>query len=138
MNKIQEYYHSSIGHCTIYADIVDMPDMVAVSENSDYGTITVVRRKELVKKEDTWEFKQAEKRRDEIRMITAKAQENLDELAEKVVDKALKSLASRIKFNVAFGESNGGSAYAITISQELEKLIRESGKKIAGKGEIEL
>ncbi len=71
-------------------------------------------------------------------MITAKAQENLDELAEKVVDKALKSLASRIKFNVAFGKSTGGEAYAIILSTELEKMIRESGKKIAGKQEIDL
>lgn len=134
----EEYYHSSVGYCTIFGDIVDKPELVAVSENSDYGTITVVKRSELVPKEETWEFTQAKKRADEIRLITAKVQENLDELAERVVDKALKSLASRIKFNVAFGEGGSHSAYAIMLSTELEKLIRESGKKVAGKGDIDL
>lgn len=125
----QEYYHSSVGYCMIWGDVVDKPEMVIVSENSDYGSITVVKRSELVKKEDTWEYKQAQKRKEEIEAITKKAEDNLNAIASKVVDRALRSLASRMKFNVAFSSDLGNAAgWAITISNELEKMIKEKAK----------
>lgn len=132
MSDIQEYYHSSVGHCTIWGDVVDKPDWVIVSENSDYGTLTAVKRSELQKKEDTWEFKQAEKRRDEIRLMTAKAQEQLDKLTSKLVDKALIDLASRLKFNVLFGKNVDGATagWAVTISDELKKMVKEKAPEV--------
>lgn len=126
----QEYYHSSVGHCMIWGDVVDKPDMVIVSENSDYGSLIVVARKDLVKKEDTWEFQQAKKRADELRLITAKAQEQFDKLADKLADKALISLASRMKFNALFGKGGAGVAWAGLIIEELEKLVKEKAEEV--------
>lgn len=132
----QEYYYNG-GYVVIWGEVVDKPDFVIVNDGNDYGELQVTRRKELVKKEDSYQYKQAEKRAEEIRLKTAKAQENLDELSERVVDKALKSLASRIKFNVAFGEGGSSAAYALMPSEQLQKMIRESGDKIAGKEKID-
>lgn len=130
MQAPQEYYSSSVGYCTIWGDVVDKPEMVIVSENSDYGTLTVVKRSELQKREDTWEFKQAEKRKAELDKITADAQKNLDKIVDKVIDKALKSLASRIKMNVAFGDGGSSSYAALMISTELEKMIKEKAPEV--------
>lgn len=133
----QDYYHSSVGHCRIWGEVADKPDYVIVSENSDYGRLEAVRRKDLVKKEDTWEFQQAQKRADELRMITAKAQENFDKLVDKLVDKALLSLSSRIKFNVLFGKGGSGVAWAGMIVEELEKMVKEKAPEVAkGKEEV--
>ncbi len=103
--------------------------MVIVSENSDYGDIRVVARKDLVKKEDTWEYKQAQKRADELRLMTAKAEENFEKVTERVISAACKALASRIKMNVLFGSNMAGGGWAVTIAEELEKLIKEDGKE---------
>lgn len=128
MNE-QEYYHNG-KYVTIWGDVVDKPEYVIVTEASSYGELYITRRTNLVKKEESYEFIHAQKRADEIRAITAKAQENLDAVADKVVDKALKELAMRIKLNVAFGEGGGSAAYALIISEQLTKMIKESGEKI--------
>lgn len=126
----QEYYHRSVGHCMIWGDVVDKPDHVIVSENSDYGQLIVVRRKDLQKKEDTWEFKQAQKRADELRLITAKAQEQFDKLSDRLVDDAIRALSSRMKFNIAFGQGGDAAPYALMLSQKLEELIKEKAPEI--------
>lgn len=110
-------------------------DLVVIGQRDGYGDYMVARKSSLVKLEDSYEYKRAKERADEIRLITQKAQENLDRLTEKLVDKAIISLASRIKFNVAFG--NGGSAapYAIVLSQELEKMIKKEAPKVIAEKE---
>lgn len=112
-------------------------DLVIMHERNGYGDYIVARRVDLVKKEDSYEYKNAQKRADEIRLITQKAQENLDVVADKVVDKALKELASRIKFNVAFGEGGASGAYALVLSEQLTKMIKEAGEKMKGKSSSE-
>lgn len=128
LDKTKEYYYSG-SYVTIVGDVDGQPDLVVVDEGGDYGSMLVARRKELTPKEESWTFKKAQEHANEIRMITAKAQENLDEIADKIVDDALKKLASRIKFNVAFGEGGVHSAYALMLSDQLTKMIKEDGAK---------
>jgi len=115
-------------------DVPSMPEFCVVREGGEDGYLTVVRKKELIPYEESWQWQQKEKEKQRLETLTDKVKANLDELAKQVVDKALKDLALRIKLNVAFGKATGGEAYAIILSTELEKMIRESAKKIA-KGE---
>lgn len=130
-SKVQEYiYHSE------YVTIVDKYDhgdeMVIVV--NDQEELLVAQRSLLKRKEDSWGWKRQEERRDEIQLITAKAQENFDKLADKLVDKALSTLATRMKMNVIFGKDlDNADGWAIMISKELEKLIREDAKAIMEK-----
>lgn len=133
----KEYW--SYGDCYFYIeDVPHNTDFAIVREGGDEGYITVVRKSDLKPIEETWQYQQKAKYKAELERVTETAQANLDELAEKVVDKALKSLASRMKMNIVFGKGGAGNAWALTITEELEKLVRESGKKIAKKEEIDL
>lgn len=130
----QEYYYNG-GYVTIFSEVTDHPDLVVVTDGNDYGELLVVRKSSLKKKEDSYYYQQAQKRAEELRLITAKAQENLDKLADKLVDKAIISLASRIKFNVAFGEGGSAAPYALMLSQELEKMIKKDAPKVIAEKE---
>lgn len=131
MDKEQEYYYDG-GYVTIWAEVKDKPDTVIVAEPGGYGDLHVTSRKSLVKKEDSYYFKKAQERADEIRLITAKAQEQLDKLTAKLVDKALIDLASRLKFNVLFGKNVDGATagWAVTISDELKKMVKEKAPEV--------
>lgn len=133
MDKQEYYYNGS--YVTIFAEVADHPDMVIVTDGNDYGELNVVRKDQLQKKEESYTFKQAQKRADELRLITQKAQENLDKITEKLVDKAIISLASRIKFNVAFGQGGSAAPYALMLSQELEKMIKKEAPKVIAEKE---
>ena len=130
----QEYYYNG-GYVTIFSEVTDHPDLVIVSDGGDYGELLVVRKDVLKKKEESYQYQQAQKRADELRLITQKAQENLDKLTEKLVDKAIISLASRIKFNVAFGSGGSAAPYALMLSQELEKMIKKEAPKVIAEKE---
>lgn len=120
-------------------DVPHNPDFAICRESSDdYGYLTVVRKSDLKLRTETWQWQQNEKYKAEMEAQLGKVQANLDELAEQVVDKALKSLSGRMKLNIVFGKGGSGSAWALPITDELEKMIRESGKKIAGKEKFEL
>ncbi len=125
----QEYYYSG-EYVTIFSEVTDHPDLVVVSNGNDYGELTVVPKKQLTKKEDSYYYKAAIARADELRLMTARAQENLDKIADKVVDKALLALASRLKFNVVFGKGSGNMAWAGLVVEELEKLVKEKAPEI--------
>lgn len=135
MDKKQEYLHGN-GYVTIFADVKDNDDFVIVE--TDGGVLEVARKNNLTKKEDSYNFKRAEERANELRLITQKAQENLDKLASKVVDKALLDLASRLKFNAMFGKDVNGAivGWAVTISDELKKLVKEKAPEIIKKDDI--
>jgi len=121
----QEYYYNG-GYVVIVGGVEGEEDLVVVNESNSYGGMHVARRSELVKKEESYTFKQAEKRKKELEAITKKAQDNLDKLADKVVDKALISLSSRMKFNVAFGKDMSNSAgWALMVADELKKMVKE-------------
>src|SRR5574344_2187267 len=128
MDKQEYYYNGS--YVTIFSEVTADPDLVVVTDGNDYGELLVVRKNSLKKKEDSYQYQQAQKRADELRLITQKAQENLDRLTEKLVDKAIISLASRIKFNVAFGEGGSAAPYALMLSQELEKMIKDKAPEV--------
>lgn len=127
MDKEQEYYYNS-GYVTIWAEVEGKPDTVIVAEAGNYGDLHVADRKNLVKKEDSYQFKRAQERADELRLITQKAEENFDKLKDKLVDKALLALASRMKFNALFG-AGGNVAWAGLVIEELEKLVKEKAEE---------
>lgn len=128
MDKKQEYYNSSVGYVTIFAEVVDQPDFVVVEENGGYGELSVIRKKDLVKKEDSYEYKERERRKKELEAIASEAEKRLDEIAEQLVDKSLKSLSTRIRLNAMFGKAENAS-FALTIVAELEKMIKEKPKE---------
>lgn len=134
----KEYWSS--GDVFIYIeDVPHNPEFAICREGGDdYGYMTVCRKSDLKPREETWQWQQKEKYKQELEKVTEKVQENLDELAERVVDKALKSLSSRMKMNALFGDNSSNLAWIGVVTQELEKLIRESGKKIAKKESIDL
>lgn len=120
----QEYLYNQ-EYVTIYKEV----DKDFVIVQNDYREMKVAIKKELLKKEDSYYFKKAQERADEIRLITAKAEEKLDELADKLVDKAIITLSARMKLNVLFNKDLGNaSGWAITVVNELEKLIKDKDK----------
>lgn len=123
----QEYLYN--GEYVTISHKVEGDDDLVVVENH-HGELIVARRSGLTKKEDSWEYKKARERKEEIEAITKKAEDNLNAIASKVVDRALRSLSSRMKFNAAFSSDLGNSAgWAIMISNELEKMIKEKAKE---------
>lgn len=128
MDKQEYYYNGS--YVTIFSEVTDHPDLVIVSDGGDYGELLVVRKDVLKKKEESYQYQQAQKHADELRLITQKAQENLDKLTDKLVDKAITALASRIKFNVAFGDGGSAAPYALMLSQELGKMIKDKAPEV--------
>lgn len=131
IEKDQEYIYDNRVF-TFFANIEaenESQDEWVVVQDEDY-VIATVRKKDLVKKEDTYQYKRAQERADEIRLITAKAEEKLDELSDKLVDKALKQLSTRMKLNTVFSKDLGNaSGWALTVSNELEKMIKEQAKE---------
>lgn len=124
----KEYW--SYGDCYYYVeDVPSMPEFAVVRESGDDGYVTVVRKSELKPKEETWQWQQKQKYAAELQAIVDGAQGNLDKLADKLVDKAIIALSSRMKFNVVFGKGSG-NAWALTIVEELEKLIKEEAKDV--------
>lgn len=128
----QEYLYNS-EYVTIAHDIVGDEDLVVVT--NDHGEYIVARKSSMQKKEDSYYFKKARERKVELESITKKAQDNLDKLADKLVDKALLDLASRLKFNVLFGKDVDGATagWAVTISDELKKLVKDKAPDIIKK-----
>lgn len=131
IEKDQEYIYDNRVF-TFFANIEaenESQDEWVVVQDEDY-VIATVRKKDLVKKEDTYQYKRAQERADEIRLITARAEEKLDELSDKLVDKALKQLSTRMKLNAVFSKDIGNSGgWALTVSNELEKMIKEQAKE---------
>lgn len=128
-----EYYYE--GDILLYVeDVQSMEGWCVVDEGGDYGSLRVVRKKDLIRKEDSWQWQQKQKYADELRLITQKAQENLDKLTDKLVDKALISLSSRLKFNALFGKGSGNMSWVGVVVDELEKLVKEKAPEVV-KGE---
>ena len=121
-------YYSSGDFFEYIEDVPSMPDFAVVREGDGY--ITVARKSDLKPYEESWQWQQKEAAKERLEKVTAKAQANLDKLTEKLVDKAIISLASRIKFNVAFGSGGSAAPYALMLSQELEKMIKKDAPKV--------
>lgn len=128
MNE-QEYYYNS-GYVTIWGEVKDKPDMVIVAETGD-GDLSVAKRENLVPKEESYMYKKAQERADELRAITARAEEHFDEVVEKVIDKATSALQMRMKMNAIFSKDIGNNAgFAVAIADELKKLVKEKTPEI--------
>lgn len=122
----QEYLYN--GEYVVISHKIDGEKDLVVVRN-DHGELIVARRSSLQKKEDSYYYKKAEERKKEIENITKKAEANLNAIADKLVDRALRSLSSRMKFNVAFSNDlNNSAGWAIMIANELEKMIKEKAK----------
>lgn len=109
-------------------DVPSMPEFAVVREGGDDGYITVVRKNKLIPQEESWQWQQKQKYADEMRLVTAKAQEQFDKLKDKLVDDAIRALQSRVKFNVAFGKGGSSGAYAMILVEQLESLIKEKAE----------
>lgn len=121
MERGKEYYLNG-NFVTFWSELKDNKDFVVV-EDSD-GVLKVARLSSLKDKEDTYEWQRKERYKKELEAITAEAEKNFDEVAEKIVDKALSSLATRIRLNAMFGEPANAS-FALTVVAELEKMIKD-------------
>lgn len=126
MNK-QEYLFNS-EYVTIAYDVPDSDDLVIVA--TDREELLVARRKDLQKKEDSWGWKRAQERANEYRMLTAKAEENLNKVTEKVIKKAIESLQTRMKLNLLFKDGINENGWVLPVVNELGKLIREEAPKV--------
>lgn len=132
IDKTKEYYWNG-GYVTIVGEIEGQPDLIAVDEGGDYGSMMVARKKDLTLKEESYTYKQAQARADELRLITAKAEENFEAIYEKIISASCKALSARIKMNAFFGKSNDADSWAVIIANELEKLIKQDAKDIIKK-----
>lgn len=116
-------------YVTIWGFVKDVDTDVIVLVGGDYGELQVVRKSGLKKKEESYRWLQEVKRKNELEAIAGKAKADLEGLASTVVDKALQDLASRLKFNVMFGKSSESDTVVLTISRELEKLVKSNTAK---------
>lgn len=82
---------------------------------------SVWQKSYLKKWEETWNYQEEQKRK--ARLEQWKACE--DQIVQRMQNKAIKSLTTRIKLNAFFGSKVGGGAYAVVLAEELEKLIKE-------------
>jgi len=124
----QEYYIDG-EYVTIYGEVKDEENLVIV--RNDHQELSVVNRERLITKENSYSYRRAQERKQELEQITAEAQKNLDAISDKIVNKALQKLATRMKFNTLFSKDLGNSSgWAIMVSNELEKLIKEDGPKV--------
>ena len=134
IDKTKEYYYNG-GYVTIVGEIEGQPDLIAVDEGGDYGSMMVARKKDLTLKEESYTYKKAQERADELRLITQKAEENYEKIVEKIIKAAVSTLQTRIKMNVLFGSSNGNGAdsWALIISNELSKIVKGDAKGVINK-----
>ncbi len=129
MAESNEFYYEG-DYVYIWADVKDKPEFVVVSDGSDYGELRIVRRDKLIKKEDSWTWKQKQKQADDLRLVTAKAEEQFEKVVEKVIKAATSTLATRMKMNILFGKEMAGAGLAMTVVDELNKLVREETPKV--------
>lgn len=128
MDKEQVYMYNR-EEVKYHFDVEGNEDLVVVLDSDGYGEYKIARKTDLVKKEDSYEHKRARERARELEQITENAKKNLKKMSDKLVDEAIKTLSSRIKFNVAFGEGGAHGAYALMLSESLTKLIKEEAPK---------
>lgn len=93
-------------------------------EDGDYTSYGTCKKKDVQKWEDTWEYKQREKKRLENKEIEDKH----DELVKKIKDEAMEQLMQRMKINIVFGKDGQLNEIALAIVGELRKIIDD--KKI--------
>lgn len=95
--------------------------LYVLHEEGDYNdSFRVVRKDQCRGKEDTAIYKLNE----EIKELKSKKEEKMKEIQ----DEAIKTLASRIRINVAFGGANTQSLIALQLVEELEKIIKDKNK----------
>lgn len=132
MAESNEFYYEG-DYVYIWGEVTDKPEMVIVSDGSDYGELQVVRRDKLIKKEDSYQWKQKQQQADDLRLVTQKAEENFEKVTEKVIKAACGTLKTRMKMNILFGAGASGGGWAVAVADELDKLIKEDAKEIIKK-----
>lgn len=128
----QEYIYNG-DYVTIAHSIEGEDDLVVVV--TDREELLVARKSNLQKKEDSWGYKRSQERSKELDDMTKKARERFEAISDKIVNDALSSLASRMKFNTMFGQDTtpGQAAWVVQVTDELNKLIKKDGPETVEK-----
>lgn len=126
LKKKTEYYHLG-RRCKVVgkAETGEKTTWVVVrfgDDSYDYD-YEVVRALDLHLWEDTWEYKEQQKRKEEIALLN----KNKETIIEELQNAAIKSLTNRIRLNAFFSEKTNGkdSAIVMVLVDELNKLIKE-------------
>jgi hypothetical protein len=122
----QEFLYNS-EYVTISRVLPDEDDLVIVE--NDHGELIVARFSSMERKEDSYYYQKAEERKAELQAITKRAEANLNKIADKIVDRSLNALASRMKFNLVFGKAGEGNNWVMPIVDELHKMIKDKTKE---------
>ena len=94
--------------------------VVVETINDDYDRIQVTTKDRLTEWEKSYTYRN-EKERDDKQ----KAFENRKaKLVHEIQKKAISALESRIRFNVAFGDSSSGAAVGLQIAEALKKIVK--------------
>jgi len=123
MNKTKqpkEYYLDYYGKSpvTIIHEFTYNGHKKAVVDNGENHLVTW--KKDLLPWENTSLYVSEKRAKDKLDKLT----QDYEELLKTMQDKAVKSLSSRIRINVVFGNTAGAEG-ALVIVKELEKLIYE-------------
>ena len=87
----------------------------------------------VCKKADLITYKQTKhyKRKQELKKEIEELEKEKDKKVKEIQDEAIKSLVTRVKLNVAFGNFSDDTSTLITLKiiEELKKLIKENNEK---------
>lgn len=127
--KDQEYYADGEFY-TYYGEINSDDEYsknFAIMRDCE-GVLCIQTKERLKLKEDTYEWQRKLQHKKELEELTAEAEKRLDEIADDIVNRALESLATRIRLNAMFGKASNAT-FALTIVGELEKMVKEKPKE---------
>lgn len=128
----QEYYYNA-EYVTIYGFVKDEDDLVIV--RNDHQELSVVERGRLVTKENSYPYRRAQERAEELKAITDEAEKDFDALVDKFLNDALSRLSSRMKMNIVFSGKGGElDSIGLSVAREIEKMMKESIPKTLKKG----
>lgn len=96
----------------------DGRELCVVYEGDEW--FEVCRKSDLKKWEDTYHYQQEKKWEDRKLALEQYGKK----IIERMQNKAIKGISNRIKFNTFFG-GKSGSAFALVVADEINKLIKE-------------
>ena len=116
------YYYNGY-QCNIINEFARNNKRYAVIEytSGDYEEHAVVLVSSLQVYEQTWEYKQREKRKAE----TKELEDKHAEVVHNIKNEAVQSLITRMKLNTVFGKDEKMNEIALALVAELRKLIED-------------
>ena len=95
-------------------------ELFGICDNGD-GYFTVHRKSDLKKWEETYQFQEQQKIKDQTEKLKAQQAE----IAKKIREKALEGIVFRLKLNSAFSKDNKMNAVGIALANEIEKILEK-------------